>query len=92
MSDEAREQLRLSLLRFLTANGDRFGLTARYLRTLALSEERRELSAADVERELEYLADAEKGLVAEVSKAVSPECRTWKITAKGRDFCAERGI
>ena len=81
------EQLRLSLLRYLDENPTRFGLPAARLRQNAVNEGF-EVSAREVERELDYLV--EKNLAAPVSKEVSPENRAWKITAAGRDHRAQR--
>ena len=81
-----REQLRLSLLRFLDATPTRstsLALLAQYAR----SEGRAELTAAEVEAELVYLHD--KFLVEPAMKEISPENHAWRITAKGRDAYAE---
>jgi hypothetical protein len=86
MTNEQREQLRLSLLRFLEGNLTRFGLPTAVLLQMARSEGRTELQKGQVEGELEYLA--EKGLAVEALKGVSPENRNWRITANGRDFVA----
>ena len=48
------------------------------------------VSADEVERELQYLAD--KTFVAEVPKAISPEVVRYRITAAGRDFLAANGL
>lgn len=81
-----REQLRLSLLRFLESNPTRWGLSSELLTQMARSEGRQGLKLQDVERELEYLKD--KGLCEEIPKVLSPEVRTWRISAQGRDYLA----
>lgn len=86
MTPSEREQLRLSLLRFLDANSSRYGLPTPFLLQHARSEGRHDLDKPSVEAELQYLAD--KGYVAEVLKGISPEMRSWRITADGRDFFA----
>jgi hypothetical protein len=86
LTNEQREQLRLSLLRFLDANQTRFGLATAVLLQMARSEGRPDLQKGQLEAELEYLA--EKGLAAEALKGISPENRNWRITANGRDYCA----
>lgn len=87
MNSLDREQLRLSLLRFLDANArGQFGLSEGLLHQLARAEGRPELVPADITRELQYLADKE--MVTEVRKAISPENRAWRITATGRDHFA----
>jgi hypothetical protein len=88
MNPEQREQLRLSLLRFLDSNPTRFGLPSRYLVQMARSEGFSETDKTQIENELSYLED--KALVAEAMKGVSPENRHWRITASGRDFWAQR--
>ena len=90
MSPEQREQLRLSLLRFLDGNLTAYGLSANLLLAFARSEGRPGLTLAETRVELEYLAD--KGLVSQTPKPISPENRAWRITAAGRDFLAERGL
>ena len=87
MNPSEREQLRLSLLRFLGANNTRFGLGSSLLEQMARSEGRPSLTKAEVEEELEYLVD--KGFSGEFQKPLSPENRAWKITAEGRDFLAQ---
>jgi hypothetical protein len=87
LTNEQREQLRLSLMRFLEGNLTRYGLPTAVLLQMARSEGRTGLEKSQVEAELEYLA--EKGLAAEALKGVSPENRNWRITAGGRDFVAQ---
>lgn len=89
MTAEQREQLRLSLLRFLEANGTRFGLATSLLVQMARSEGRPELERAEVVSELTYLED--KTFLAPVLKGISPENPAWRITAEGRDFLATAG-
>jgi hypothetical protein len=40
--------------------------------------------------ELVYLQD--KGFVAPVDRAISPEMKRWRITADGRDYAAKEGL
>lgn len=80
-----REQVRLSLLRYLEENPARFGLAVALLRSF-LAAEGFTLDVAQVEQELEYLKD--KGLVERPAKSISPELRAWRITATGRDHLA----
>lgn len=87
LSSTDREQLRLSLLRFLEANNSRFGLPTDFLLQRARAEGRSLLLLDQVETELTYLAD--KGLVDEVLKSISPERRAFRITAIGRDYYAQ---
>lgn len=86
MTATQREQLRLSLLRFLEANNTRFGLSTELLLQMARAEGRPVLARPDVEAELQYLFD--KGYATEAAKALSPENRNWRITANGRDAFA----
>lgn len=86
MNATEREQLRLSLLRFLDENPTRFGFQLGYLHQRARTEGRPKLSDADVDAELLYLED--KKFIEDVHKQISPELRAWRITAAGRDFLA----
>lgn len=83
MNPEQREQLRLSLLRFLDANPTPYGLTSSVLTQMARSEGRPGLEFGAVVNELAYLQD--KGLVAPAVKSISPDVSAWRITANGRD-------
>lgn len=86
MNPIEREQLRLSLLRFLEENPTKMGMGAGLLLQMARSEGRSELTRAEVLAELQYLSD--KGFVADVAKSISPENRCYRITGQGRDFIA----
>ena len=87
MQAQQREQLRLSLTRFLDANPTRFGLSTDLLWQMARNEGRPKLTREEIEAELQYLAD--KDYATEAVKEVSPENRAWRITAAGRDFYAQ---
>lgn len=89
MSAEEREQLRLSLLRFMERNPARFGLSVKLLLQMARSEGRPGLGEGEVALEVEYLEG--KGLVHAPQKLVSPENAGWKLTAAGRDYAAMLG-
>ena len=86
MTNIEREQLRLSLLRFLDATPTR-STSLTLLTQYARSEGRSTLKAGEVEAELDYLRD--KGLVARPNKIISPENQAWVITGAGRDAYAE---
>jgi hypothetical protein len=88
MTTQQREQVRLSLLRYCES-AEQYGLAASLLLQFVRNEGLRGATAGDLDAEILYLAD--KGLLAAVSKLVSPENRAWRITAAGRDFLAERG-
>lgn len=87
MTPGDREQLRLSLLRFLGDNPTRFGFNAPLLLQMARNEGRPGVTREDVVAEIEYLAD--KNLVGLVEKPISPENRAWRILAAGRDYLAQ---
>lgn len=85
MTTEQREQIRLSILRYCdSAQG--YGLAEPLLVQFLRNEGFRRLTAAQLTTELAYLA--EKGFLAIVSKAISPENKLWRITAAGRDLRA----
>ena len=86
MNAQQREQLRLSLLRFLGDVSSTLGMNTGMLKQLAISEGRRGLLDAEVRAELQYLED--KKFVAPIAKSISPENPAWRITADGRDFLA----
>ena len=86
MKGQERELFRLALLRVLEANQTRFGLGAAALAHLASMYGFARLTEEQVWREIQYLED--KGQVAGVDKAISPENRVWRITACGRDYLA----
>ena len=85
---EQREQLRLSLLRFMEDNASTRGMSAALLMQMSCSEGRSDLALNDVNFELRYLLD--KKLIADVGKVISPELAAWRITAEGRDFLAQQ--
>ena len=80
-----REQLRVSLLRFLDAT-PQHSTSLVLLHQFAKSEGRPWLTVEDTKAELLYLAD--KGLVKKAEKVLSPENTEWVITATGRDTYA----
>jgi hypothetical protein len=90
MTPEDREQMRWSLLRFLARRPWAYGLPTSVLHAHVRLEGLPHITRADVEAELQYLED--KGLATCINKAISPELRSWRITAAGRDLLAAHGI
>lgn len=90
MTPEDRELLRISLLRLLGRRPWQYGLPTAVLHAHARLEGMPHVSRDQVEAELLYLTD--KGLVDIVDKRISPELRSWRITANGRDWLATQGI
>lgn len=86
LTAQQREQVRLCILRYCLMPTS-VGLICANLR----SEGFRGIERRQVELEIRYLADKEKGLLAEMEKLVSPENKIWETTARGRDFLAEQG-
>lgn len=86
MNPAEREQVRLSLLRYLAANRTAYGLPVGALRQY-LATEGTLLEAETVAAEMQYLTD--RGLSEEIQKRLSPEIRCWRITADGRDLLAQ---
>ena len=85
MSPEIRrEQIRISLLRHLEDNYA-YGILTQILHSLIFCEGFRP-TRDEINAELAYLAD--KGLITQVAKTISPENHTWRITAAGRDHRA----
>ena len=87
MNKQLREQVRLSLLRHLDANNSQYGLTSRLLLQQIHSDGFRTVEPAALQNELIYLAD--KLLVKQIDKLLSPEVEAWRITAAGRDYFAQ---
>ncbi|MDB6108341.1 MAG: hypothetical protein JWR69_91 [Pedosphaera sp.] len=86
LNAQQREQVRLSILRYLDGaapHGISVGLLLQFLRNEGL----RLLTKESLEAELLYLAD--KRLADVVNKQISPENPTWRITATGRDLVAQ---
>jgi len=89
MTPELREQLRLALIGILASAGA-IGMARPSLKPAIAVAGFRDLPAADLDNELDYLAG--KGLAERMSKTLSPEIVRWKITAAGRDYAAEEGL
>jgi hypothetical protein len=85
MDADIREQVRISLLRYL-ARAAEHGLGQTVLWTFVRTEGFR-VSRQDIGEELAYLKD--KGLVSTMAKDISPELAHWRITANGRDWLAQ---
>lgn len=85
MDADIREQVRISMLRYL-ARAAEHGLGQTVLWTFLRTEGFSNVSRPDVGAELQYLMD--KGLVASLAKDISPELAHWRITAAGRDWLA----
>lgn len=85
MSPADREQMRLSLLRFLCSAGGR-AMGEAVLRQMLMAEQGIAPRPEDVRAELLYLQD--KGLVDQPHKVLSPEVRMYRATAAGRDHFA----
>ena len=86
MNAQQRNILRVTLL--LVARSAPLGLTLDFA-PVALRARAIKAEPEEIKDEIAYLAD--KGLLAPVSKKVSPEIKAWRITAEGRDFLAEEG-
>ncbi len=86
MKPEERENLRKAILNVLDANATQLGLSQGAIRVLIVQFGLR-LEPEAIAPELLYLAD--KGLVVNAAKSLSPENRWWRITAEGRDFVAQ---
>jgi len=83
LTPELREQVRLSLLRYALRR------TRTGMFRVALASEGFKLAPEVVADEISYLAD--KGLLKEENKLVSPENKFWRTTADGRDYLAAQG-
>ena len=84
MNPTMREQLRLMVLTTLDLSKP-YALGVSDLR-LGLASGFRQLSDAEIEAEILYLAD--KGFVRSPERTISPENKKWTVTAVGRDFLA----
>lgn len=88
MKGQELENFRKALLEVAGANLSRFGLGAQAFKLHVSNFGFENASLEQIQTELDYLA--EKQLLAEVQKVLSPESRLWRITAAGRDFLAMR--
>ena len=87
MTPEQKEIFRTALLRVLEERGsDQFGLGVTAIQIFIGQFGFRATKAEEIRIELQYLMD--KGLVAPVGKTISPENKSWRITADGRDYLA----
>jgi hypothetical protein len=88
MNAEQLELLRIDICRVLDANEAQWGINLNVI-TVHLHPYGFDVERPFLLKELAYLGD--KGFIAIPSKAVSPENKTWRITAAGRDFLAQFG-
>lgn len=87
MTSIQREQIRLSILRYLNESSP-YGVAATLLLQYIRAEGFRELSQTQLQSEIMYLSD--KFFVEPMEKKISPENQTWRIKAEGRDFLAQQ--
>lgn len=86
LTPEQREQVRLSLLRYGLGS-----FTSRLARQNLTSEGFRGLTQQEVQAEINYLCDPQKGLLVQIGKLISPEVCSYTTTATGRDYLAQAG-
>lgn len=90
MNAQQRELFRFAILRVLEANNTRFGLSAETIAVFMGQHGFKRPNTETVEEELLYLRD--KGFAEQTEgKSISPENKTWRITANGRDELATNG-
>ena len=88
LTPQLREQIRLSILRQLDAASiGTYGLGTGLLLSMLRAEGMGSLETEQLAAELQYLQD--KGFIALPTKLISPEMKTYRITADGRDFWAQ---
>ena len=85
MNSLQRENFRRAILMVMDANQGPHGVGLPALRLL-VGHYGFYPSSEDTQFEVEYLID--KGMVANLTKTISPENRFYRITASGRDFLA----
>jgi hypothetical protein len=90
MNATEKENLRRAILTVADANLSRYGLSVVAFKLHVSNLGFPEASAEQIQPEVQYLA--EKELLVEVPKHLSPENRLWRITAKGRDFIAANAV
>lgn len=83
LDPQLREQVRLCLLRYALRR------TRTGMFRIQLASEGFKVVPEIVADEIQYLAD--KGLLVEENKLVSPENKFWRTTADGRDYLATQG-
>ena len=89
MTPEIRKLFRLAVLKKLIDAG-RLGATVNELLLSLRSEGFSDVTREHVREEVEYLID--KGHVAKLDEHISPEVESFKATAAGRDFVAEKSL
>lgn len=96
MNPADREQLQLSLVRWLAKPGlPRWGVPVTYLVACARSEALPAATAPLLTAELDYLADPTNALgqaLVVAPNKLNPALTVWKLTAAGREFAQERGL
>jgi hypothetical protein len=88
MTPAIREQFRLKLLQLVDTAGS-VGMRVPAIDT-HLAAHGYDHTEGELVAEIAYLAD--KVLLVQVDKILSPELKRWRITAAGRDFLAEQGL
>ncbi len=89
MNAQQRELFRRALLGVLESNPTQYGLGLTSLQLHLGAFGFMASPLADVKSEMQYLED--KGFITATAKAISPENKTWRITAAGRDELAQQG-
>lgn len=85
MNANQREQVRLSILRWLNEAAP-YGLSTAILWQQLRNEGNRHMDSVELLAEIEYLEG--KKLIEKREKLISPEIAVWKITSAGRDHFA----
>ena len=89
MTTTDRETLRHTILKAAEA-AKPYGVTLPLLSITARNMGLRSATAGDIHAEVDYLAD--KGFLHPEPKSLSPENKSWRISASGRDYMAQEGI
>ncbi len=89
MTPEIKKLFRVNVLQ-QTISGGRLGRTVNELLLEIRARGFSDASREDVREEIEYLID--KNYVAKLPEEISPEVESFKATAAGRDFAAERSL
>jgi hypothetical protein len=89
MTATDRETLRHTILSAAEA-AKPYGVTLALLSVAVRNIGLRSATTGDIHAEVDYLAD--KGFLHPEPKALSPENKSWRISASGRDYLAQEGI
>lgn len=89
MTPSQRQTFR-SFLLTSAAGAGRFGISEELIFHGARASGFHSVTQEEIGEEIQYLVD--KGFLVAVDKQISPENKSWRVTAEGRDWLAQQGL